>query len=148
VFEKVARHVPDGAEVRQRTGSRPEDDGIIPLFDQNFRALEAKCLRQANGLAASMLEDFCGAHIYTVYLFVMTSSGENCVQFIETLGPLFAKPLMRLAGAAALAEGRVFEILGLATFTLIGVANRIRTLGELLGLVTEWAPPLDEHASK
>ena len=68
VLEKVTGHVPDGAEVRQRTVGRPKDDGIIPLFDQDFRALEAKRLRQADGLAAPMLEDFCGYPIYIVYL--------------------------------------------------------------------------------
>lgn len=88
VFGKVTRHVPDGAEVRQRVRGRPEDDGIIPLFDQNFSALEAKCLWQADGLAAAVLEDLRGVHSYRVYLFGEISSGEKWVRFFwgESLG--------------------------------------------------------------
>lgn len=67
---KVTGHVPNGAEVRQRILGRPEDDGIIPLFDENFRAPEAKRLRQANGLAASTLEYFRSLLIYRLYLFL------------------------------------------------------------------------------
>ena len=67
--------------MRQRVRGRPEDDGIIPLFDQNFSAFEAKCFWQADGLAAAMLEDLCGVHSYRVYLFGEISSEEKEVRF-------------------------------------------------------------------
>ena len=67
-LRKIACDLGECPKLRKRHGL--ENDLIIPLFDQNFRALEAKCLRQADGLATSMLKDFCGIHIYTLYLFL------------------------------------------------------------------------------
>lgn len=63
-FRKVACYLGECPELRKRHGL--ENDLIVPLFDQNFRALESKRLRQTDGLATSMLEDFCGIHIYSL----------------------------------------------------------------------------------
>jgi hypothetical protein len=82
-LRKILRDLGECPKLRKRHGL--ENDLIIPLFDENFRAFEAKRLRQANGLAASMLEDFCGIHIYILYLFFFVSSCEDLVEFIEQL---------------------------------------------------------------
>ncbi len=61
-FRKAACDLGKCPELGKRHGL--ENDLVAVLFNKNFLALEAKCLRQANGLAASMLEDFCGIHSF------------------------------------------------------------------------------------
>jgi hypothetical protein len=45
-----------------------ENDLIAMFFDKDLPAGEAKCLWQAHGLAAAVLEYLCGIDIYTIYL--------------------------------------------------------------------------------
>ncbi len=60
---EIARHIPEGEEFRMRAGSGPKNHGVVTLLDQNLRAFEAVFLRETDGLAAAVLEDFSG-HIY------------------------------------------------------------------------------------
>ena len=62
---KIAGHISECAEVWKRTVGGPKDHGIIALFDQDLGAFEAICLGEADSLAATVLEDFCG-HIYSL----------------------------------------------------------------------------------
>jgi len=68
LFREIAGDFGEGPELRRR--HRLQDHGFAMFFDQDLGALEAEGLREADCLAAPVLEDFCGRHIYTMYLRV------------------------------------------------------------------------------
>ncbi len=63
---EIARDLLEGAEL----GSRHwfQDHFIAMPFDENFTSLEAESPRQADGLAASVSENFRSGHGYFLYL--------------------------------------------------------------------------------
>ena len=64
-FRKIASDFGEGPPFPFRHGL--EHDLFAMLLDEHFGAFEAKGFREADGLAASVLEDFC-CHIYSLYL--------------------------------------------------------------------------------
>lgn len=69
---KEAGDFSERAKFRCRHGL--ENNLFAMFLDQNFFAGKAKRSWQADGLTAAMLEYFCSAHIYILYLFTGRSS--------------------------------------------------------------------------
>jgi hypothetical protein len=63
----VASDFGERPELRRRQWL--EYDFLAVFFDLNLGALKAEGLRQAYGLAPSMLENLGSNHIYTLYLY-------------------------------------------------------------------------------
>lgn len=61
---EVAGDLGERFELRSR--HRAKNHFVAMFFDQHLGALKSKGLRQADGLTATMLEDFRGRHSYTV----------------------------------------------------------------------------------
>gem|GEM_PF-2829649 len=66
VLREVAGDFGEGFELG--VANRTQHHLITVFFDENLRARESEGLRQAHGLAASMLKDFCCRRSYVLYL--------------------------------------------------------------------------------